>query len=156
MRPQEANLSKRQSLSGKPDENGRGILLAGAFDQDLIGLLRILGHMHWDIFWHTNCVDALASVHRNSIHAILCDRKLPDGDWKDLLQRIQSFGNPPPVIVTSPFWDNRLWEDVRALGGYDILIKPFDADEVLRTVSMAARFRFPERVLSRRAGAPAA
>ena len=41
------------------------------------------------------------------------------------------------MIVTSRSADERLWVEALNLGAYDVLAKPFDRDEVLRSVSMA-------------------
>jgi len=35
--------------------------------------------------------------------------------------------------------DDRLWAEVLNLGAYDLLIKPFDTQEVLRTVGLACK-----------------
>jgi len=43
------------------------------------------------------------------------------------------------VIVASRLADERLWAEVLNLGGYDLLAKPFDRDELVRVIAMAAR-----------------
>ena len=68
---------------------------------------------------------------------VICERSLPDGDWKDLV------GKTPRLIVTSHAADEALWAEVLNLGGYDVLAQPFDEQEVRRVVAMAGRV--PER-----------
>jgi DNA-binding NtrC family response regulator len=41
------------------------------------------------------------------------------------------------LIVTDRLADERLWAEVLNLGGYDLLLKPFDPEELLRVVSSA-------------------
>ena len=41
------------------------------------------------------------------------------------------------LIVTDRLADERLWAEVLNLGGYDLLLKPFDPEEVLRVVNSA-------------------
>jgi hypothetical protein len=43
----------------------------------------------------------------------------------------------PQIIVTSRLADHHLWADVLSLGGYDVLMTPFDAGEVSRVVFLA-------------------
>ena len=43
----------------------------------------------------------------------------------------------PPLIVADHLGDERLWAEVLNLGCYDLLLKPFEAKEVLRVVSAA-------------------
>jgi DNA-binding NtrC family response regulator len=64
---------------------------------------------------------------------VICESSLPDGDWKDLLDKT------PRLIVTSPAANEALWAEVLNLGGYDVLAQPFDEQEVRRVVSSAGR-----------------
>jgi DNA-binding response OmpR family regulator len=62
--------------------------------------------------------------------AVISDCSMPDGrNWKDLLAELQIFPDPPPLIVTSRLADERLWAEVLNMGGYDLLLQPFDAKE---------------------------
>ena len=55
----------------------------------------------------------------------------------------------PPVIVSSLTADERLWAEVLDLGGYDLLMTPFDATEIQNVVCMACRERQNEMERSR-------
>jgi DNA-binding response OmpR family regulator len=68
---------------------------------------------------------------------VVCERDLPDGSWKHLLDKVETLARPPRLIVASRLADERLWAEVLNLGGYDVLATPFDADEVYRVVSYA-------------------
>ncbi|HLN01747.1 MAG TPA: hypothetical protein VK335_20835 [Bryobacteraceae bacterium] len=66
--------------------------------------------------------------------------RLSDGHgWNDLLRELQTMDCPPPLIVSDRLADERLWAEVLNLGGYDLLLKPFDAKEVHHAVSTACR-----------------
>lgn len=54
-----------------------------------------------------------------------------------ILRHAQAQSQPPKLIVASRLADERLWAEVLNLGGYDLLVKPFVADEVQRVVSLA-------------------
>jgi DNA-binding response OmpR family regulator len=113
------------------------VLVVGGFDSDLIALLHILSDTEWTLYWNTTGADAAETLRRRPVNVVLCDRDLPDGNWKNLLHAAASLATPPPVIVTARFATERLWAEVLSLGGHDVLTKPFDADEVIRTVSLA-------------------
>jgi DNA-binding response OmpR family regulator len=56
-----------------------------------------------------------------------------------MLQQLRNMKDPPFLIVASPFADERLWAEALNVGAYDVLAKPFDANEVIRTLSSAWR-----------------
>jgi DNA-binding response OmpR family regulator len=124
------------------DEQKRpfAVLVIGGFDTDLIALLGILNDTDWTLYWNTCRVDAVETLRRRPVDVVLCDRDLPDGSWKDVLATTSSLATPPPVIVTARFANERLWAEVLNLNGYDVLTKPFDADEVMREITLAREF----------------
>ena len=71
------------------------------------------------------------------ISVVVCDRELPPHSWKDLLVELAAHPKPPLIIVTSLHADDYLWAEALNLGAYDVLPKPFDAEEVRRTLGIA-------------------
>jgi len=59
--------------------------------------------------------------------------------WVDVLDQIQSMPHPPSVIVTSRMADEQLWSEALNLGAWDVLAKPLDPSEVIRSVESAWR-----------------
>jgi FixJ family two-component response regulator len=58
--------------------------------------------------------------------------------------------NAPSLIVTSRLADDRLWAEALNLGAYDVLAKPFERLELVRSVSSAwlhwyHKFQIPTR-----------
>ena len=76
---------------------------------------------------------------RDCPRLVICDQVLPDGDWRDVLADLQKEEQAPLLIVVSRHPDERLWAEVLNLGGYDVLMKPFDHAEVSRVVNMATK-----------------
>ena len=92
----------------------------------------------WEIHLAQTFQEVLAAVRRRRVGVLLCESKFSDGHcWKDLLNEIQRLEFPPMLIVTDRLADERLWAEVLNLGGYDLLLKPFDPEEILRVVSSA-------------------
>lgn len=105
---------------------------------DRISLERILGSHWWQLVAVSNLKEALASVQEHGVSVIICERDLPDGTWHSLLEALAEIPGRPKLIVCSRLADHGLWAEVLNLGGYDVLMAPFDQEEVLRVVSLAA------------------
>jgi DNA-binding NtrC family response regulator len=91
---------------------------------------------------------AKSALKQGRISIVLCEYDLSPGSWKDLLEFVEGLSAPPPVIVTSRVADERMWAEVLNLGGYDVLARPLNSEEVIRTITSAwslwqHRFRVP-------------
>jgi DNA-binding response OmpR family regulator len=112
--------------------------------EDHAALHEIFAHSQWDLHrtqWELHraatCKEAEEILRTVAAPVVLCESRLPDGSWQDILRRAERMVFPPPVVVTSRLADDRLWGEVLNLGGYDVLAKPFDKTEVLRVVVLA-------------------
>jgi DNA-binding response OmpR family regulator len=114
----------------------RTLLIAGPVEDN--GPRRsVFDRLSWPIERVSNCAGVLFQARCHPPRVIVCERDLPDGTWKDVLEIAASLLRPPPVIVTSRLADDYLWAEVLNLGGYDVLAKPFDPREVARTLKLA-------------------
>jgi DNA-binding response OmpR family regulator len=103
--------------------------------------------------WRLRFADSLeevrAALRSSAISVVLSDAELSDGCcWKDLLREIGARSDPPPLIVADRLADEVLWVEVLNLGGFDLLMKPLTAREVLHVVSSACRFHENEARLA--------
>jgi DNA-binding response OmpR family regulator len=87
----------------------------------------------------TTLVSGLAALRNRQFEVVVCERDLPPGSWKDVLEQVTILPDPPSLIVTSRLADERLWAEALNLGAYDVLAKPFDRTEALRVVGAAWR-----------------
>jgi DNA-binding NtrC family response regulator len=71
---------------------------------------------------------------------VVSEGELPDGTWRSVLTETDSRGKAVPVLVVSRQADEHFWAEVLNLGGFDVLVKPFDASEVSRVLQMALRY----------------
>jgi DNA-binding response OmpR family regulator len=85
----------------------------------------------------STCRDAISFTRENDTSVVICERSLPDGDWKLVLSEFDRMPLRPNLIVTSRLADDELWAEVLNLGGYDVLAQPFHSDEVYHVVSLA-------------------
>jgi len=100
-------------------------------------LSHIFGHTNWKLETVATCYDALRRLREMHPAVVVCEHKLPDGGWQDVLNGVLDMPTPPNVIVTAPDADDVLWSDVLNRGGYDVLARPFDRAEVVRIISLA-------------------
>lgn len=91
----------------------------------------------WRVQRADNCSQALAILSRSSCDVILCERDLPDGCWRDLLNGLGALRDAMPLVVMSAAADESMWAEVLREGGFDLLAKPLETDEVRRVVPTA-------------------
>ena len=72
------------------------------------------------------------------VQVVLTDAALPDGDWRGVLQIVAQAGANIEVVVCSRLGDHKLWLDVLEQGGYDVLVEPYEHEEIRRIVEAAA------------------
>jgi FixJ family two-component response regulator len=140
MYPKVLNLPSNSSLAEKLT-----VLSASPCTEDHAALRRILDEGGgWNLERTQTLAETLRSLYLNPA-VILCERFLPDGSWKDLLRELSRRDFPARLVVTSGQADEVLWAEVLNMGGYDVLMKPFDHAEVTRVLRLAASRRRPAR-----------
>lgn len=111
------------------------VLVIGSLSDD--PLRRIFDQSNWLLHTVSTCCEALTYLRSGDTAVVICERDLPDGDWKRVLEGFDSLPVRPNLIVTSRLANDELWAEVLNLGGYDVLAQPFDAHEVYRIVFQA-------------------
>ena len=120
-----------------PAKGAISILLIGPVDSRRSTLRNILTLPQWEICEAASYSEAVRILDNRCIAVTICDTEIEDGNWQVLLADLQGRANPPNIIVSSRLADERLWAEVLNLGGYDVLVQPFDRGEVLRVARMA-------------------
>jgi len=72
------------------------------------------------------------------VQVVVTDARLHDGHWRRVLEIVERGRRKIEVIVYSRLGDPKLWLDVLEQGGYDVLVEPFEHEEVQRIVEAAA------------------
>lgn len=129
-------VTLRDAVSGNAAWESPTVLIVGPVEDDS-GQDSMFGQFPWRSDRVRNCLETILHVHRSLPRVVVCERDLPDGSWRDILEITASLPGPPPVIVTSRLADDYFWAEVLNLGGYDVLRKPLDKGEVSRSVSLA-------------------
>jgi DNA-binding response OmpR family regulator len=113
------------------------ILLVGCLEEDQRGLRDILADWRVPVESVRTMKETLRHLLGGPVPLILCERDLPDGNWKLLFQKTETLPHPPRFIVSSRHADDRLWVEVLNWGGQDVLQTPFVAREVRHAVRCA-------------------
>jgi len=114
------------------------ILAVSPFAGDRAQLARIFAGFAPVVRCTSTVTEALRILEAEAVAVVITESTFPEGrSWKHLLQATKVREVPPRLIIVSRLADERLWAEVLNLGGYDVLLKPFDVEEVLRVVSMA-------------------
>ncbi len=72
---------------------------------------------------------------------VLFDRDLPGAQWRTEVRELSASPHGAAVILLSGVFDHYLWQELIRWGGHDILAKPLQTDEVIRTIRLALMFR---------------
>jgi DNA-binding NtrC family response regulator len=113
------------------------VLSVSPIEEDNSSLEAIIGHSRWTLLKADKLPTAWGLLQSHDVSVVLCERDLMPGTWIDILKHIQPMPHPPSLIVTSKFADERLWVEALNLGAWDVLAKPFNRSEMIRTVKVA-------------------
>jgi DNA-binding NtrC family response regulator len=128
--------SEKADYPAGPDQQIR-VLSVSPDENDHSELLRILDELPFHVTAVRSDREAAASLDSGQFDVILCECRLPDGTWLGILNRIAAATAKPLLIVTSRLADASLWAEVLNLGGYDLLAKPFNRQEVRHVLTSA-------------------
>jgi DNA-binding NtrC family response regulator len=128
------------------------LLFVSPRTDDRNSLRNILAHSNWKLHEVCGCKEALDLLEEHHLPVVICDRELPDGDWKSLLEQVAELPSAPVLIVCSRHADDKLWAEVLNLGGYDLLPTPFEASEVFRVAFLAWQsWKYSRELVERKA-----
>jgi DNA-binding NtrC family response regulator len=114
------------------------VLCVSPLAEDYFSLQAFFNHSKWELHKADSLASALPVIRRREIGVVICERYLSQGNtWIDMLDELRLLQDAPPLIVTSRNADERLWAEALNLGAYDVLAKPFERKELVRSVSMA-------------------
>jgi DNA-binding response OmpR family regulator len=122
-----------------PSTENITLLLVSPCPEDYSSLKSLLSAGGWTIHRCSSTGEALQHISSERPSLVISERDLPDGTWKTILASCEASQSQPLVLVVSRYADENLWAEVLNLGGYDVLLKPFDRSEVNRVVAMAWR-----------------
>jgi DNA-binding response OmpR family regulator len=121
-------------------------LLVGAYPNDRLQIRDIFRQCGWQLFEARTRRKALECLERNRIQVVLVETTLDNWNWKDVLRQLRKLVPAPQLIVTSVHADDYLWAEALNVGAFDVLLQPFQRDEVERVVLSARRHYNPRHL----------
>lgn len=115
---------------------GHKILIADD-DSDLVEMIAQLLEFHgYETISAGEGVRAIELAHREKPSLILLDLKMPAGSGQSVLQAIRNRADTKhiPVIIISGVDDTHVKEEIIAAGAQDFIQKPYNAEQLLRTL----------------------
>ncbi|MGB7762476.1 MAG: hypothetical protein WBL61_21760 [Bryobacteraceae bacterium] len=134
-------------MSGRPEgcvsspERTAAVLAVSPSPAERVRLRKILSQENWRLYEASDCCEALPLLRDQSVPVLLCKHDHVDGNWEDLLNTTASLPAPPNLVVFTRLADESLWAKVLNVSGFDVLITPFEPEEILR-VTFAAWSRW--------------
>lgn len=109
------------------------VLTVGQTLADRRRLSACLPEGRWQVH-HASAVRAAIDMLRSiDYDAVITEILLPDGPWTEL----RDAGSSCPIIVAANSVDARVWADALAQGAYDVLVKPYNTEELLYVLQSA-------------------
>jgi DNA-binding NtrC family response regulator len=142
-----------RTCSGSPIDTTEilHVLCVSPLEEDHLSLQALIGSPTCVLIEAHDLVSALVLLRRGDIAVVVCERDLPPGSYRNLLEHMSMQPNAPSMIVVSRLADEQLWAEALNLGAWDVLATPFDRNEVLRAVASGCRhwrgLRVPEKTL---------
>jgi hypothetical protein len=72
-----------------------------------------------------------------SIRIVIYDGDSLDGEWMNVLGKINQWEGYPCVLLASRVSDQYLWDEVVRCGGYDVIVKSAEESQLMRTLRFA-------------------
>jgi DNA-binding NtrC family response regulator len=135
-----ATQTKPEQTFGQVCASDRAIsvLAVGSVEEDHRDFRKIVKDLPFRVSVRRDFRGAAALLDRQQFGIVVCDCNLPDGGWTDLLEKISKEPEPPLLIVSSRLADDFLWAEVLNLGAFDLLMTPFNRQDVRHVLTTAS------------------
>jgi putative two-component system response regulator len=132
----------RRFLAMRDEPVGKADVLVVDDDPQILGVLRrILAGAGYAVTPASDVDEALAFLAGGSFDLLLCDVELPDGSGLDVVEFALSRSPHIAAFMVSGIDDVALADRAIAIGAFGYLVKPFTANDVLRSVLSAVSRR---------------
>ena len=132
------SLFNRECLHQSPNRVKILGLLADERDRHL--LAEAGARNQWDITFAASYQEARLLLEKIGAPVVLCDRDMASQDWWSLVEGLAACSPRACILLVSKVADAYLWNEIVRRGGYDVLSKPLQEDEVVRVVRLARTY----------------
>jgi DNA-binding NtrC family response regulator len=89
----------------------------------------------------TDGAETLRRIGEEHFESVVLDKNLPGESGLDILPRVRAMIPDTPVVLITAFGDERTCEEAFTRGIYDVLLKPFEMDDLLSVLRQARDYR---------------
>jgi CheY-like chemotaxis protein len=104
-------------------------------------LRRIAAECGWNISVAKSSAEAVSLLQQSPVPLVICDRDLPEENWREALAQIAGLPQAVCVLLASAVVDEYLWNEVIQNHGYDVVTKPYRREDLMRAVTFAWSWR---------------
>jgi DNA-binding response OmpR family regulator len=123
--------------SGDSQFSSFNVVFASAFREYHADLAAIFAPIGWTLHRAAGVRAAADLLQKHPVSVVICEDKLPDGNWEAVRDSLRGLSSTPCLIVSSRQSDENLWSEVLRGGGYGVLSIPFDPRTVRGMVRLA-------------------
>ncbi len=96
--------------------------------------------------------EALAAIENSPFTVILLDIMMPEMNGIETLKKILKNNPAAAVILLTGQQSEQIGAEAKKLGAFDLVMKPFDLNELIEKIVLAARYQCPENGVSEFSG----
>ena len=124
----EQSFDRNKVLGFLANERDRGVLTSAGIQN------------RWDVMLAPTFQQAHQLLKKLQVPVVLCDRDLLGQDWGTSVEELAACSHRACILLVSKVADEYLWNEIVRRGGYDILSKPLQEDEVVRAIKLARSY----------------
>ena len=94
----------------------------------------------WGLTLVSTLAQGISYAGRRAVPVIILDRDLDDDDWRCTVHLFAQTQPKPCIILVSSVMDSYLFDEVVKQGGFDVVAKPIQTDEIRRVGRLAFTF----------------
>jgi DNA-binding response OmpR family regulator len=131
--------ANREVTSRDSDHSPEVLAILGN-SRDQITVTEFAQSRHWHLTLVSTPDQGLSSAAEKVTPVILLDRDLAGHEWRSTMRRLAQNHSKPCIILVSPVVDPYLFDEVVRQGGFDVVTKPIEPDELRRIGHLALTF----------------
>ena len=113
------------------------IVLGSTREDDLTGLAAILKRSAWNIVQAPTCKQVACMAADLQFPILLCDLRLEFQPWQETLRQLLTARCDASVLFLANETDRAFSREVARHGGFDLLTRPFERDQVFESLLFA-------------------
>jgi DNA-binding NtrC family response regulator len=105
--------------------------------RDRLAFARVAGQLGWTFTTVVSSAAVAGALRPGIPHLVICDRDLSGETWQEALPRLAAMPHVVRVLLASTVVDEYLWDEVIKHRGFDVVVKPYDAERLRRVAAFA-------------------